>query len=217
MLKAGLLAAGLLLAVGPAAAWAQGCTLPLPTGSVPVNGSVAGVLVETIEQVTIAPNEEGALERSAKAKEVGALGNGCGSLASLVGRIQVHAESWVPVLDPTVPLLGAGPISGMFHVYPAAGGAALKGALAGSLDFSATHPNDMCGGPCPWVYANGDWSITKAGLKGQFTGLALVPFPCAWGFCYLDPTGTLGPDPVALTPEELIPEPSAKFVITLFQ
>jgi hypothetical protein len=217
MLRAGLLAAGLLLAVGPAAAWAQSCTLTRPDGPVPVSGTVAGVLVETIEQVTIAPNEDGVLERSARAKEVGELGNGCGSLAGLVGRMQVHAESWVPVLDPEAPLLGAGPISGMFHVYPAAGGPAMKGALSGSLDFSPTHPNETCGGPCPWVYASGDWSITKAGLKGQFTGLALVPFPCSWGLCYLDPTGTLGNGPVALTAEEQIPAPSAKFVITLFQ
>jgi hypothetical protein len=216
-LKAGLLAAGILLALGPAPAGAQGCTLTLPTGSWPVNGTVAGVLVETIEHTAIVPNEEAVLERHARAKEMGELGHGCGSLASFAGRIQVHAESWVPVLDHTVPLLGTGPISGVFHIYPVDGAKPMKGALSGSLNFYPTHPNELCGGPCPWVYASGDWSIAKTGAKGQFAGLALVPYPCELGLCYWDPTGTLGTGPVALTPEELIPAPSAKFVITLFQ
>jgi hypothetical protein len=206
-----------MLAMGPAAAWAQGCTLMRPDGPVPMLGTVAGVLVETIEQVDIGPNEEGVIERHARAKEVGDLANGCGSLAGLVGRMQVHAESTVPVLDPAGPMLGAGPISGMFHVYPAGGGGSMKGALSGSLDFAPTYPNDTCGGPCPWVLASGDWSITKTGLRGQFAGLALVPFPCPAGLCYLDPTGTLGTGPVPLTDAEQIPAPSAKFVITLFQ
>ncbi len=224
VLKVGLLAAGLLLGVGPAAAWAEGCSLPSGQG---VNGWLGGVLVETIEQAEIGLGESG-LERHAKATERGTLSGACGSLAALRGRIMVHAESWIPVLDPSVPLLGIGPITGTFHIYPdGQDSGSLKGALAGSLDFTPTQPNDNCQLGCPWVGAQGTWTTTgKNSTGGLFGGLALVPAPCPTGvgLCYYDPTQTLGEAlpgwpfaVVPLTDAELIPAPSAKFVITLFQ
>jgi hypothetical protein len=227
-LKVSLLAAGLLLALGPSAAWA-GC--PLPGAPGPANGTIGGVLVETIEQADIALNETGQLERYARATERGTLAAGCGSLGALQGRIMVQAESWTPVLDPTVPLLGLGPIAGVIHIYPAGGGASIRGALAGSLDFSPTHPStatepNVCPMGCPWVTAKGTWTTTgRNSTSGGFAGLALVPAPCPGdqGLCYYDPTGTLGdltPLGLAVVPlsdAELIPAPSAKFIITLFQ
>ncbi len=222
-MKAGLLAAGLLVGFGPAAAWAQGCTLATPAGGVPVNATIGGVLVETIEHTEIVLGDTGLPERHATATERGNLGGTCGSLASFQGRMMVHAESWVPILDPTVPLLGEGPITGIFHIFPDGSTASVKGALAGSLDFSPTRGDtepwlSLCGGPCPWVVAQGTWTTTgKNPVAGQFGGFALVPFPCGLDLlCYLDPTGTLGQGPIPLTAEELIPAPSAKFVITLF-
>ena len=223
-LKAGLLAAGLLLGLAPATAWAaEGCSLP--TGQA-VNGRLGSVLVETIEHAEIVLGETG-LERNAGATERGTLANACGSLARLQGRIMVYAESSIPVLDPSVPLLGVGPISGTLHIYPDGGGASVKGVLAGTLDFTPTQPNDNCARGCPWVGAQGTWTTAgKNSTSGGFAGLALVPAPCPTGegLCYYDPTQTLGAAlpgwpfaVVPLTDAELIPAPSAKFIITLFQ
>lgn len=213
--KVGLLAAGVLLGLSPMVASAQDC----PAGA----NILQGVLVETIEQTDVRLGDEGKLERYARATERGALAVGCGSLAGLRGRMMVHAESWVEVFDPTVPLLGAGPITGTFHIYPEDGNGSVKGVLTGTLDFAPTRGDtspwrEQCGGPCPFVLVEGGWTTSgKSPIAGWFGGLALVPFPCGPSLCYMDPTKTLGVGPIPLTAEELIPAPSAKFVITLFQ
>jgi hypothetical protein len=232
-MKAGLLAAGLLLGFGPGAAW--GCDLMTPQGPVAVSSTINGLLVETIERVSWTVTDEGEIHRLANAKEVGALSQACGSLAQLTGRIKVQpALSDVPVTgegDPVsgIPDLGVGTVSGDVKFYRDSG-SVLKGTMAGFLDFTPTNagtrmcPNPATGelGPCPFVYSWGTWVIPSVGLQGGFSGLALVAFPCAaeTGYCYLDVTGALSGTPYSLVPltiEETQPAPSAKFVITLYK
>jgi hypothetical protein len=227
VLEAGLLAAGLLLALGPATVWAQGCVLPTPSGPVPVNGTVSVILQEETE---LANFQHGVI-RHARATEHGRLTNACGTLADLDnGKMMVRASSWVPVTNPETADLGHGPIAGSFRIVSRdeADNSMLSrvGVLSGTLDFSPTNAgNPVCGGPCPWVIAQGTWQLmTSEGLSGQFSGLALVPFPCPtqYAYCYIDPTGTLAP---LTTPLTLIPAarsdvnggPEAKFIVTLYQ
>jgi hypothetical protein len=217
-LKVGLLASGLLLALAPAAASAEPCS----NGA---NGAIGALLVETIEHTELVPGDEG-VERHARATERGDLAGGCGSLESFQGRMMVHAESWIPV-DPATGLLGLGSITGTFHILPEAGQSSVKGVLEGALDFTQTHPGVVCPMGCPWVLASGWWKTAgKNVTQGMFGGLALVPAPCLTGegLCYYDPTGKLGEiDPrvgaavVPLTDAEMIPAPSAKFIVTLYQ
>jgi hypothetical protein len=207
VLKVGLLAAALLLAVGPAAADDPACTLP--DGTV-VRGSVVGVLTETIERVDLVATDEPTdpLHRVATAKEVGTLTGGCGSLAFLEGAVKVQ-----PVVSDVSLTTGTGPITGSVKFYPSSsGGGVLKGTLSGTLDFSTVSSG--------YVNVNeGKFSIPSLGLEGGFVGVALVPFPCtvaATGFCYYDVTGALGGGFVPLTVPETQPAPSAKFVLTVF-
>jgi hypothetical protein len=206
-LKVGLLVAGLLLGLGPAAAEAQQCTLQ--DGTV-VNGSVLGVLTETIERVDFVATDEPSdpVHRVATAKEVGSLTQGCGSLAFLEGAVKVQ-----PVISDVSLATGVGPITGSVKFYPSSsGGGVLKGTLTGTLDFTPAF------GGLPFVNVSGTWNIPSSGLGGGFAGVALVPFPCeaATGFCYFDVTGALGGGLVPLTIPETQPAPSAKFIVTLF-
>lgn len=219
VLQVGLLLGGfgLVLVVGPAAAQAQ-CSGP--------NGSVAGVLRETLEAVSFPGGY-----RHAQATERGVLADGCGTLATFEGETSVQARSRVPVLGTLpdgTPVLGSGPISGTFHVDTTSG--RVPGKLGGQLDFAplygVTAPWNLVGCPCPFVLALGTWT-TLGGDRtgGAFNGFALVPFACGPlspnGFCYVDPTGTLGtpgvPFPLGSEDFDQHGTPQAIFVITLIQ
>jgi hypothetical protein len=217
VLKAGVLAAGLVLGLA-SGAWAEPCA----NGA---TGMIRGVLTETIERVEALITDEGDVHRLATAKEVGELSGGCGTLAFLQGRMKVQpAVSKVPVIGPGVspemPDLGKGPISGDLKFF-GNGPIVYKATMGGWLDFGPTNSTvtDCNGGPCPFVLAYGTFEIASQGLAGTFQGVALVPFPCPLptGFCYLNYGGALGGSDqvVPLTIDELQPAPSAKFVITL--
>lgn len=216
-----LLAVGLLFVLAPAAAWAGECDVTTLTGPIPAGASVRAVILEAIEHVGFVATTTG-LVREASANETGTLSDGCGALASLEGRIHSHATSTTPVS--ATGDLGVGDITGTFHIYPdGSGSGSVKGVLVGYLDFTPTNAgNTTCGGPCPWVWAWGSWTTSgKNPTGGGFVGVAFVPFPCSWGWCYLDdPLGSLSGvqyNFIPLTQKELTPAPSAKFVVTLFQ
>ncbi|HEV8675968.1 MAG TPA: hypothetical protein VGX21_18165 [Methylomirabilota bacterium] len=204
-----MLAAGvLLLVLSPGAA--RACDFK----GTPVNGTLTGVLLETTEHVSLRPGSV----REAHAREAGTLSNGCGTLTGLEGTIKVRATSWIP-MDPTTHDLGVGPIAGSFQT-----GTSVGGLLLGSLDFGPTNSGvtDCGGGPCPFAWTSGTWMMSSpTPLVGSFTGVALIPFGCslAPGWCYLDPTGTMGPawTPIPVPPEatERRGHPEAAFVITL--
>ena len=207
-LTRGWLAGGVLLALSPTPAWA--CTFQGTT----VSGTLTAVLLETTEQV------RGGSVRDARARETGPLFNGCGTLTGLGSIIRARGESWIP-MDPTTHDLGVGPVAGSFQTDASAGGL-----LLGSLDFRPTNSAvTACnGGPCPFAWVSGTWTISSPSpLVGAFTGVALIPFACSLGlgWCYLDPTGTVGPvsTPIPILPAELNKRglPEAKFVITLYQ
>jgi hypothetical protein len=228
-LKVGLLAAGLVLGLGPTAALADSCTFQGLT----VNGTVKAVLRETREKVTWS-----ATSREAKATENGDLREGCGSLSPLVGTAQAKGQSEIPVLGTLpngLPILGKGPTSAKFHIDTAASGR-VTGELGGELDFTTLYGSPLCGGPCPFVLASGTWSTQgNDQTGGGFGGVALVAFDATQGcptalsptgWCYLDPTATLTGFPVpggTLVPldagnfSEKDGLPEAVFIVTLFQ
>ncbi|HEV8675182.1 MAG TPA: hypothetical protein VGX21_14125 [Methylomirabilota bacterium] len=196
-LKVGLLAAGLLLALGPVAADAE-CT----------GNSIVGVLTETIERVDFVATDEPSdpVHRVATAKEVGTLTQGCGSLAFLEGAVKVQ-----PVISDVSLATGVGPITGSVKFYPSSsGGGVLKGTLAGTLDFTPAFSG------LPFVNVSGTWIIPSLGVSGNFAGVALLAFPCAapTGFCYIDLDNP--GEVVPLTIPETQPAPLSKFVVTLF-
>jgi len=201
------------------------CAIQGPLGPVAVNGTVMGVLLETMENppAHAAPGGTGPLAsgtypvgqgvRLAQATERGVLVNGCGTLAGLVGEIVVHAQSRVmvvtdtagePVLNPVTgaPDLGVGPFGGRFTIKSVAG--PVSGKIEGLLDFSPTaSTSTLCNGsPCPFVWVQGEWTTARNG--GQLIGVALVPFQSpafdaflgAGTWLYLDPTGTLPGFPI---------------------
>jgi hypothetical protein len=224
VLKVGLLlVAALLLAFGPAAAWA--CTLP--DGTTTVQATVTGVLTETIERVDTVQTDDNEVHRVATAKEVGTVTAGCGtSLAALIGAIKVQpALSDVLVFSSSPnPALNTGPITGSVKFYPASGSGVVKAALTGTLDFTTAIVQRL-----PYVTISGEWTGTNSSLRGGVVGVALLPVAAAdlggaclaaTGFCYVDVTGGLSGTAgtlVPLTIDEVQPAPSAKFVVTLFQ
>ena len=202
------------------------CAILGPVGPVPVNGTVMGVLLETMENppANAAPGGTGPLPsgtypvgqgvRLAQATERGTLAKGCGTLAGLVGEIVVHAQSRVmvvadatgaPVINPVsgAPDLGVGPFDGRFAIKTDAG--PVSGRIEGLLDFSQTaSTSTVCNGwPCPFVWVQGSWTTVRNGAGGLI-GVALVPFqnPAfdaifgAGAWLYLDPTGTLPGIPI---------------------
>jgi hypothetical protein len=228
-LKVGLLAAGVLLGLSSTTAWADGCAFQGLT----VNGTVKAVLRETLENVSWPDGT-----RQAQATEIGDFRDGCGTLSSLVGAAEAHANSRIPVLGALpngLPILGKGPTSGTFLVDTAASGQQ-PGTLDGELDFTTLYGSPLCGGPCPFVLASGTWStLGDNQTGGGFGGVALVPFDTTQGcpavlsptgWCYLDPTSTLTGFPVAggtLAPlgagdfSQRDGTPQAIFIVTLFQ
>jgi hypothetical protein len=196
VLKVGMLAVALLLALSPATA-----------DTVCTGNQVLAVLIETIETVEFTSEPEGA-HRVATAKEVGTLSDACGNLAFLEGasvKVQpVGSDVLVINGSPTV-----GTLAGSLKIYPHASGGVLKGTITGVLDFTTIGSG--------YVGASGKFELPGAGIKGSFTGVALMPFDCAFpsGSCYFDVTGQLGGGVVPLSIEEAQPEPLAKFVVTL--
>ncbi len=225
LLQLAVVLAGLAVTSIPARA-GEPCAILGPLGPVPVNGTVMGVLLETMENAPAhaAPGGTGPLAsgtypvgqgvRLAQATERGTLANDCGTLAGLAGEIVVRAQSRVMVVtDPTgapvmnpgtgAPDLGVGPFDGRFTVQTAAG--PVSGMIEGLLDFRPTaSTSTACNGwPCPFVWVQGDWSTLRDGA-GQLIGVALVPFRSpafdaifgAGTWLYLDPTGTLPGVPI---------------------
>jgi len=185
-MKAGLLAAGLLLGFGSATAWAQ-------------SGVAQGVLYETLESppahaATMGPlpgvYNAGTGERMAEAKETGDI-QGWGSLAGFSGEMVVQGQSRVP-FDPTTGQFGSGTVSGVFHIDNATG-PGIAGKLDGSLNLSLlTSTENGC--PCPLAPTSGTWStLGKDKTSGVFQGVFLLPFqhPLApelgWLYLELDP------------------------------
>jgi hypothetical protein len=206
-----LLAASLLLLLLLSPAAARACDFQGAT----VSGTLTGLLLETTEHVTVRADV-----REAHAREVGTLSDHCGTLTDLGSVLRVHAVSRIP-MDPATHDLGIGPISGAFSTDTSAGGL-----LLGSLDFRPTNSGvtDCNGGPCPFAWVAGTWTIASpTPLVGAFSGVALIPFPCSLGlgWCYLDPTGTVGPPstPTPIRPEAMTRRrwPEATLVITLYR
>jgi hypothetical protein len=252
-MKAGLVAAGLLLGLAPTSASAQGCTVMTLNGPVQVHASVRGVFLEAIEHVNFVATDDGGVAREAPAIEVGTLDRPCGTFVAtngnsvvMTGTFRSHARSSTPVtvVDPSSPAtwaLGVGDTAGTMQIRPDSGGVnLLKGSFTSVLDFTPTNvapPDGSLGsmircpgldgalGPCPWVFVTtpGSWETTgKTVVQGMFVGVALVPVevvPGQW-FYVDDMFGSLSGRPysmVPLTQQELTPQPSAKFVVTLFQ
>jgi hypothetical protein len=224
VLKVGLLAAALLLALGPSAAWA--C-------------SVSGALLETLESPPAGVGGRGPLDagtypdglgiRLAQATEIGVFTGNC---PTLVGPVEVHAQSRVnvqvdangdPVLGPMgTPVLLSGPITGGFKVTAATG--VVRATLDGTLDFAPVNFG------YPFVNVGGSWKTKGAGgITGSFSGVALIPIPndllpppappSPTGWSYIDVTGALGNQgsPVALTADQFTEHgsPMAMFLVTL--
>jgi len=234
--KAAFVAAGLLMLVGPAAAFAQ-CPVPLAQPATSSPGSILGVLRETRERLSLNMDDPSPLNqgkfvdgfRVANATEVGTLVAGCGTLAGFNGTITVLATSKIPMNVATDGAnLGIGPIEGTFRIDSTLG--RINGQLHGILDFVPTNSSvQLCGGPCPFVTTSGSWKSvdTRRGIDidkgGSFAGVALVPFqhPANGAWLYLDPTGVLNGTQnafVPLTPQDFNADglPEAKFIINLF-
>lgn len=197
-----------LLAVAPTTALAQ----------TPVAG---GILLEVLESPpphaapggptmpgTFPPGIRG---RLAQATLVGSLAG----IPLLTGEFELHAQSRVP-FNPTTGW-GVGTISGVGTIDSDADGV-LVAKLDGSLDFRLFNQE------VPLAPTGGTWkTLGKVRMSGTFAGVALVPFPCefGFGFCYLtldafgNPTG--GVTPLAASEFNKHGVPVAKFLFTLFQ
>jgi hypothetical protein len=210
-LKVGLLAAALLLALGPASASALAC---------PLTGNVAtAVLYETLESPPAGAAPLGPLpgtyivatgERLAEAREAGTI-QGCNGLAFMTGAFDLQGQSRVP-FDPITVSFGTGSVSGVFQIDTVTGGGVAGKLLDGSvLDLSTI----FLTGTAP-VY--GTWStLGKNKVTGTFSGVFLMPFQIpgmeGW-FYYYDPLTNVGPVPVQST-EFNNGVPLVKLVVTL--
>ena len=206
-LKAGLLVAGVLLALGPAPARAAGCTIMLGGPPLAVTGALVGVLSETLESppAQAAPGGTGPLAagtypvglgvRLAQAAEIGTFvplmvpgtGDCRGSLAGLPGAVEIHAQSRVDVMldDSGSPVINPATGSPRLTSGPISGGfkivtptGVVRGKLDGTLDFGPTNLDLVGQRPQPLVLASGTWALQGRNvLSGGFAGLALVPVP----------------------------------------
>ena len=181
-LTVGLLLVGLLLALSPAIALAQGFAqavlyevLESPPARPSTGGAVGAFVPDPVD---------GTLTRLAQATEAGPVVFGTGSLVSWQNSgVVIHAQSRVDLTT------GSGPVSGSFTVDTAGG--TISGKLSGTLDLSPVLSNTA-----PLAPTWGTWGTLgkrSSRLGGTFQGVAQIPVDCgllggpAGYFCYLKP------------------------------
>lgn len=210
-----LLLAGLVLALAPATALAQG------------SGSAYLVLYEVMESPpprpstggrpgAFVPGPDGSVTRLAQATLAGPVVAAAGSLADwLDGEVQAHAQSRVSLAT------RQGPLNGAFTVDTMGLNGAIPGKLSGILDLSMLLSPTS---PVPLAPTWGSWRTLgqpSSRLGGTFSGVAQVPVDCgmlpgdnpAGMACYLNPSTGLGEQ---LAPDEFKDGvPLVRFVIEL--
>lgn len=172
----GLLGAGLLLTLSPAAVLAQGsATLVLyewieSPPLRPITGGLPGIFI---------PGPDGSMTRLAQAALSGTATTATDPLAKWVGaNIGAHAQSQVDLTT------GSGPISGVFTVLRVT-----AGNVSGTIDLSG-----LLTGASPNAPVEGVWgTVGRSALSGSFSGLAQVPIQCGDTACYLNPDWTTEP------------------------
>jgi hypothetical protein len=202
--KAGLVA-GVLLALSPAAAWAQvtasgtaHATLyevmeaPPPR---PSTGGLAGVFI---------PGPGGSVTRLAQATESGTVGAADGSLAAWSdGQMEAQAQSRVDLFT------GSGPFAAIFSIDGQANGKTV-GKAKGTLNLS---PMLDPVNPLPLAFLLATWSTLGAPStrqSGSVEGVVYLPFACGGTACYLGLDGL----PTPLAPNEFKDGvPLVKFVL----
>lgn len=201
----GILLAGVLLALTPGAALADGGSARVVLYEViesppprPASGGMPGAFI---------PGPDGSVTRLAQATLTGPVTEADGSMESWRGgKIGGHVQSQVNLTT------GTGPISGFFTVDKVSGSLTAAN-LSGTIDLSGLLSTTN---PIPLAPVSASWGTLgppPSFLSGTFQGVAQVPFQCGTTACYLNPDGTITP----LQPHEFNRDgvPLVRFVLRM--